>query len=308
MSTKKVLLALAAWLVLVLAAPHASADEQSDVAKARAAYEAKNYDDADRRLWALLNPETGTLRDPGLRTQARMYWAATMLAKKNTQDASKIFETLLLDDPSFEPDPLSFPGDVIDAFIDTRKRIVDKINAAKAEQARQAAERKAREEEEKRRAAERLRLLERLATEEKVTEHHSRWVALIPFGVGQFQNGQKVLGWVFLGTEAACLVGAAVAFPFYVYNRGRALALVGSNPDADPLKSYRDRANTASLVNGVLNLSAAVVAVVGIVHAEVTFAPDPVEVRKRPLPPMGGGAPVIAPTTGGAVFGWQGRF
>ncbi len=307
MPTKRALFVLATSFALAVASP-AFADDQTDVAKARAAYEAKNYDDADRRLWSMLNPDSGTLKDAGLRTQARMYWAATMLARKNPQEAADQFEKLLLDDPSFEPDPLSFPSEVIDAFIDTRKRIIDKINAAKAEQAKMQAERRAREEEDKRRAAARVRLLEKMATEEKITERHSRWIAMIPFGVGQFQNGQKALGWTFLGAEAAFLIGAAVAFPFYVYNRSHAETARGSNPDADPLKSYRERANTASVVNGALNVAFAASAVVGIVHAQLTFVPQTDEMKKRPLPQVSGVSPTVAPVQGGGVLGLAGRF
>jgi hypothetical protein len=304
---KRSLFAFVTSLALAVTSP-AHADDQTDVAKARAAYEAKNYDDADRRLWSMLNPDSGTLKDASLRTQARMYWAATMLARKNPQEAAEQFEKLLLDDPSFEPDPLSFPSEVIDAFIDTRKRIIDKINAAKAEQAKMAAERRAREEEEKRRAAARTRMLEQLATEERITERHSRWIAMLPFGIGQFQNGQKTLGWTFLGTEAAFLLGAVIAFPFYVYNRSQAAPYYGTNADVDPLKSYRERANTASIANGAFNVAFAVTAAVGIVHAQLTFVPQTDEMKKRPLPQVSGVAPTMAPTKGGGVFGLEGRF
>jgi hypothetical protein len=309
MPNKRALFALATSFALAVSvATPAYADDQTDVAKARAAYEAKNYDDADRRLWSMLNPDSGTLKDAALRTQARMYWAATMLARKNPQEAAEQFEKLLLDEPSFEPDPLSFPSEVIDAFIDTRKRIIDKINAAKTEQARMQAERRAREEEEKRRAGERMRLLEKMATEEKITERHSRWVAMLPLGVGQFQNGQKTLGWTFLAAESAFLLGAVIAFPFYVYNRSHAGDFLLSNPDVDPLKSYRERANTASIVNGVFNVAFAVTAVVGIVHAQVTFVPHTDEMKKRPLPQVSEVSPTIAPAQGGGVFGLAGKF
>lgn len=282
----KPLLVLAAALAVLLASPRARADDQSDVSKARAAYEAKNYEDAERRLRAMLDPDTGTLRDPNLRTQARMYWGATLLALKRAPEASAVFETLLLDDPSFEPDPLSFPGEVIDAFIDTRKRIIDKINAAKIEQARLAAERKAREEEERRRAAERLRLLEKLATEQKVTERHSRWVAAIPFGVGQFQNGQKALGFAFLGSEALFLAAGAITIPFYRDQRGNGFDAY-SQGDNQRATAYFDRANNLRIANFALFGAFAFTAIVGILHAELTFVPDVVETKKRPLPTVG---------------------
>jgi hypothetical protein len=113
---------------------------------------------------------------------------------------------------------------------------------------------------------------------------------------------------VFLGVEAAFLVGAGVAFPFYVYNRGRAANFYGRvEPSQDPLASYIDRANTASLVNGVFNVAFAVTAVTGIVHAQVTFVPQFDEVKKRPLPRVGV-APVVAPARGGGVLGLEGTF
>ena len=301
----KFLLALAVAFSVALSAPHARADDQSDVAKARAAYEAKNYEDAERRLRAMLEPDPGTLKDPTLRSQARMYLGATLWSLKKSREALALFEKLLLDDPSFEADPLSFPGDVIDVFIDTRKRIIDKINATKAEHARQAAERKAREEEEKRRAAERLRLLEKLATEEKITERHSRWIAAIPFGVGQFQNGQTALGWTFLGTETAFLVGAAVAFPFFIYNKEQAYDL--SAPDK-ARAIYLHRANAAVLTNRLLNGAFAVTAVIGILHAQLTFVPEAAETKKRPIPTVSGLTPIVAPQRGGGVLGIEGRF
>ena len=115
-------------------------------------------------------------------------------------------EQLLLAEPSFEPDPLTFPSDVLDLFFDVRTKIRDRLNAAAEASARREAERRAREETERRRAAERVRLLERLAAEEKTTVRSSRWVASVPFGVGQMQNGDHALGWSLFGVEAL-LVG-----------------------------------------------------------------------------------------------------
>jgi tetratricopeptide (TPR) repeat protein len=291
---------------LTLGVPLAArADDQSDVAKARAAYEAKNYDDAEKRLRAMLDPETGTLKDPSLRTQARMYWGATMLALKRKDEASAMFEKLLLDDPSYEPDPLSFPSDVIEVFIDTRKRIIDKINAAKAEQARLAAERRAREEDEKRRAKDYQGKLEKQASEERITERHSRWLALLPFGVGQFQNGQTVLGGIFLTSQMLMLLGGAVAIPVYTYNRGRAYDhwTQGQDPATDPIKGYLDRANAAKFVSVGFDIAFVATAAIGVVHAQLTFVPESVEVKKRPLPSVG-----FTPTSGGGVLGLQGKF
>ena len=186
--------------LLLLAGGVARADEQSDLEKVRAAYLAHQYDDAERRLRAMLDPMHGTLHDAPLVSQARMYLAAVLLAKAKREDAGAIFERLVLDDPQFEPDPLSFPTDVIDLFIDTRSRLRDRLNAQAQERARFEAQARAREGEKKRREVERVAMLEKLAAEETVTQVHSRWIALVPFGAGQFQNGKSALGWAFLGT------------------------------------------------------------------------------------------------------------
>ena len=45
--------------------------------------------------------------------------------------------------------------------------------------------------------------LEKLASEETVIHVNSRWLALVPFGVGQFQNRQTALG------EDSAILGAA---------------------------------------------------------------------------------------------------
>jgi hypothetical protein len=305
MAFKTVLRAGCLAITLVLAAGAARADDASDLAKARAAYEARNYEEADRRIKSMLDPDTGTLKDPSLRSRARVVWGAALLGLHRPAEASAVFESLLLDDPAFEPDPLSFPSDVVEAIIDTRKRIIDKINLAKADQVRLVAERKAREEEEKRRAAEHLRLVEKLASEETVIERHSRWRALVPFGVGQFQNGQDALGWTLLVSESVMLAGAIVAFPFWYYNRGRVNDLAGADATKDPLRSYVSRANAAEAANWIFNGAFGALWAIGVLHAEATFVPDAKETRKRQI---GRVVPLIEPQRGGGVLGIRGSF
>ena len=50
-------------------------------------------------------------------------------------------------------------------------------------------------------------MLEKMSSEETVTTVHSRWIALAPFGTGQFQNGKTTLGWVFFALSATFLAG-----------------------------------------------------------------------------------------------------
>jgi hypothetical protein len=303
------LLAVAALsLAFACVSVPARADEQTEFEKARAAYEAKNYDDADKRFRALL---TGGVHDPALLDDARMYMAAILFARGQQPDAAALVEKLLLDHPEYEPDPLRFPQDVINFFIDTRRKILDKIAKAKADRARQEEIARQNERLQKERAAKRLALLEKMAGEEIEIEQHSRLFALLPFGAGQFQNGQKALGWIFLGSESALFAAASITFPIYrvqlansadAYNQGQ----------LTQAQEWRDRAMTTRTWNLVLFGAFAATAVGGILHAQLTFVAERTVVRTRPIPNVAL-TPQIVPlatergVTGGTL-GFSGTF
>jgi hypothetical protein len=288
----------------------ARADEQSEVDKVRAAYLAQKYDDAEIRLREMVDPKHPSLHDPALVSQARMYLAAVLIAKKQPDQATPVFERILIDDPDFEPDLLSFPTEVIDQFIDTRSRLRERLNALAQERARKEVERKMREEDEKLHEVARVAMLERLAGEEKVTTVNSRWLALVPFGTGQFQNGDRALGWFFLATESACIVGTGVTVPIFLTDLEYRSDAYRAG-DITRTNEYTDRANIVRTVDLSLVGAFAVTAVVGVVQAQVAFVPEVVEVRKRPLPNVSWTAtPTIAPSMDakGAVVGVIGRF
>ncbi len=302
--------ALVAFVAVLLVGAGARADEQADLDKVRASYLARQYDDAEKRLHAMLDPNVGTLHDPALVTQARMYMAAVLLAKHKPDEAGTVLERLLLDDPQFEPDPLSFPTQAIDLFFDTRARLRDELNAKAVQRARIEAAAKAHEEDLKRREAARVAMLEKLSTEETVTTLHSRWVGLVPFGTGQFQNGKTTLGWVFLTLESALLVGAAITVPIYLVDlQGRSDAYRrGQNGEA---QQYIDRAYGVFYTNLALNGAFAAASIVGVIEAEMNYVPSVVEVRHRTIPPLAPGpTPLVAPSPDGhgAIVGFVGRF
>ncbi len=172
----------------------ARADALSDLEKAHNAYVAHKYDDAETRLRALLDPRAGTLKDADNIADARMYLGATLLAQGKKADGEAIFAQLLRDKPDYQPDSLRVTLQATDALIDVRARMREELAASMAEKVRQAQDEKAKIEGERQRAAMHLALLEKLASEETVVQHNSRWLALVPFGVGQFQNEQTVAG------------------------------------------------------------------------------------------------------------------
>jgi hypothetical protein len=284
---------LAAFLV-ALGDP-ARADAVSDLEKAHNAYVAHKYDDAAARLRALLDPNAGTLKDADNIADARMYLGASLLAQNKKADAEQVFEQLLRDKPDYQPDSLRVTLQAIDALIDVRSRMREELASIQAERVRQAQEQKAKLDAERQKAVLRLAMLEKLASEETVIETNSRWLALIPFGVGQFQNRQTALGWTFLATESLLIVGSAVSQLVMIYNVNQMNAAAASG--STTAQGYHDRAEEAYIATDIFTAGFAVVALAGIIHAQATFVPEHVTVRERPLPQVSL-TPLLLPLVG----------
>ena len=133
-----------------------------------------------------------------------------------------------------------------------------------------------------------------MASEEKITVRNSRLVALLPFGAGQFQNGDPVLGWTFLVTEASLVVATGITVPMYAYHRGRAEDVAAAN-DFRTAQLYQDRADNIRTVNLSLVGAFAALAITGVVQANLAYVPETVETKKHDLPPVSRIAPVLAP-------------
>lgn len=280
--------------VVLMSGRTAFAQGRVEVEKARAAYLARNYSEAEERLRVLIDPKTG-LKEISLLSQARMYLGAVVLAQGKRDAAVDGFEKMILEDPSFEPDPLSFPGDVVNLFFDVRGQLQEKIRQAAQNAARLEAARRMRAEEERRRHDAWLAQVKQMATEEKVTVRHNRLIAFLPFGVGQFQNGDRVLGWTLLATEAACIVGTGVTVPMFSYARGRAEDEARSGDLERQAQLYQDRADNIRTVNLSFAGAFAALAITGIVQANLAYVSETVEIRKRELPPLSRLMPVLAP-------------
>jgi hypothetical protein len=277
-------LGAAAVVALVLLDPGAArADERTDIEKAYSAYVGHNYEEAEARLRALLDAKAGTLKDPDNVADARMYLGAVLVAEGKKDQAATLFEGLLVDKPDYEADPLRVSTQAIDAFLDVRARMRSVLSNLKAERVRKEQEVRAKEEAERQKAAARLATLEKLAGEEVVRTKHSRWIALLPFGAGQFQNGQTALGAGFLAGEALLAAGSGIAAGITIYDANAAHdALLRNIPTAPTYNSY---AQTAAWVSNGLTAGFVVVALAGIIQAQIAFVPESAaEVRKRPVP------------------------
>jgi hypothetical protein len=304
----------------VLGGGVARADALSDLEKAHNAYVAHKYEDAENRLRALLDPRTGTLKDADNVADARMYLGASLLAQGKKTDADAVFQQLLRDKPEYQPDPLRVTLQATDALIDARSRMREELTASLEEKVRQAQEEKAKIEGERQRAALRLAMLEKLAGEETIVTRNSRWLALLPFGVGQFQNGQTGLGVAFLATESLLVAGSAVGQILTNYNENQMNDALRSG--STTASGYHDRAVDAYLASNLFTAGFAIVAIAGIVHAQFTFVPERIEVRPRLLPPSLASSlsPILLPLVGrtgsagheegafGAILGVRGSF
>jgi len=283
------------------AAPVAEAvDEQSEFEKGRNAYRAQKYEEADARFLKMLDPEHGTLHDKVLIRQARMYRAASLIALHHDEDAAFLFELILTEDKAYEPDPLAFPTEVVNAFIDTRARLREKLEAIQRELYRRAAERRASELAAKEREAARIKMLEKLAGEAFVTQKHERWVALLPFGVGQFQNGQRAAGWFFLAAEATFVATGIATVPIYYVDLANAKSALGTTDTAQTTavaQAYLDRANVVRYVNLTSYGALAVSAIVGAIQAEVAFVPEYKVTFPRGIPEVAPTSPPHPPTS-----------
>jgi hypothetical protein len=302
---RRSLAAVAVAAALLVGAPRARADAASDLEKAHDAYVARQYDDAEARLKLLLDPKLGALKDPDNIADGRMYLGAVYVAEGKKDDAAKMFDTLLVDKPDYAPDPFRVAKEALDAFRDEQARHREDIAAAQRDRVKKEQEEKAKAEAAHLKEIAHIKWLEEVAGEETVIEHNSRWKALVPFGVGQFQNGQSNLGWLFLIGESVFAVGSIVGAAASVYNSNQAnQALSSSQPAAATV--YNSRALTWAIAGDTLFGLFALTVAGGVVHAEFTFVPERITIRKReiPEPPQLTLSPIVGPMG----LGIQGRF
>jgi hypothetical protein len=143
-----------------------------------------------------------------------------------------------------------------------------------------------------------------LAGQETLVVRHSRWIAMLPFGVGQFQNGQDGLGYAFLVTEAVLAASSVSAGVIYM----SLVADYSPDPTSKDYNNFVSRKDAAFQLSLYSTAALAAVAIGGVIQAETSFVPETREIRTRPIPPP----PPIVPTVGaldnGFVLGLRGRF
>lgn len=286
-------------------------NDTAELARVVSLYEAGKYGDCADSLHRLLSGDSAhPLRDPDVVENARIYHAACLIGSGQTQSADEPLRAAIRQNPQMKPpDSLLFPPPVIDRFLRVRQAMFDVIRKAEEERAKKAQELAARQEARAKRERARVAALERLAQQETLITPHSRWLALVPFGVGQFQNGDKPLGYVFLTSEL--LLAATTLTALGVESH---LVLATSQLDK-PDPSNNTRNNNWKTALDYSSYAWLGVSLIGILEAQLSFVPEQRQVQKRPLPPELRPetsslrvTPSASPVQGGAVFGLSGRF
>ena len=226
----------------------------------------------------------GGFADPKVLERGRLYFASCAVLSGRSEPARVSLRAALEANPLMSPpDSLTFPPPVLALFFEVREEVQSLI--AKEEQA-QGARLRRENEEARRRAADRDKRekeLLRMATEQPVIAKSSRFVASLPFGAGQYQNGNESLGHVFLISEAA-LTGATALSAGLLLSLYSQAASTPQNRVGIPAADY-DKFAAASTVLTLSAFGTLTLAGLGIFEAHMSFQDErQLGVRKRALP------------------------
>jgi hypothetical protein len=257
----------------------ALADAFDRFERGRNEYARGRYADAARVFATLIEDEAVGVEDQPLVLESRKYLGASLLFLDRPGDAAEQFELLLRAEPAYRLDPIAFPAAVLAAFDEVRDRLAKERENAQERAAAEEAERRSEELSLLLEREARLKLLEEIARVERIERPNSRWLALFPFGVGQFRNGHRKAGIFFATTQSAM---AGMAFATFVAH--------AALPSIDDPTQDREKIRSAQRLRAGLNWGSAglftLLYIVSVIDAQVRFVPVRVEERERELPAL----------------------
>ncbi|UJR85945.1 tetratricopeptide repeat protein [Sandaracinus amylolyticus] len=262
-------------MIAVLAPVRARAGDIEDFEIARQAYEQRDFSRAVFYFEQLVGGDVPRLSSPALVAEARKYLGAAYVFVGRREAAREQFERLLREQPTYVLDPLLFPLEVQELFASVRDRL--ELERREAE-ARAAVEARAARERER---AERL--LAFAEEEIRLELPNSRWLALVPFGVGQFQNGDDPLGWTFLLSETA-FAGAAIGALIWHQELSAQVARAQTVGDIDAVQEGNRLLEIAFGIHWAGLGALAAFAIAGIAEAQIRFVPTRVVTQRRRAP------------------------
>jgi tetratricopeptide (TPR) repeat protein len=263
--------------LLFLVALELAAPPTAEFNRGKAAYERAEYSRAIEVLRPLLYPEL-RLETEGQVVEAHRMLGISHLFEKQNELAAQEFRKLLQMRPDYRFDALLDPPQVVDFFNGVLREYEGEL--AQIEQRRKQADL----EERQRREA-----YERAKNGPTVVERHmirnSFTVNFIPFGAGQFQNGQNKKGYAFLISESAlgAISVGAFATNFAVYGfRPKTPCRAQTRGPCRPDYTDQHRSELLTRVQLVSGGLFFAVAAWGIADAILNFQPEvpaPTEIR-----------------------------
>jgi hypothetical protein len=180
--------------------PQGEGEEQlaEQVRIAKRDFEHGDYARAAQRLAQLV--EVGRFQTIELRAEAYRLLGQALLLQSPPREAEahRAFQELLLLEPDTELDPFYVPPRVIEFFEGVKKELASQLAPIRAQRrAEKEQRRRGMEEEAARKRAEdqdRVRRSLQARVERRVIQREF-WVSLLPFGLGQIQNGDRKLGY-----------------------------------------------------------------------------------------------------------------
>jgi tetratricopeptide (TPR) repeat protein len=265
-------------LLCALTCMRASADDLTDFEAARGLYAKRNYAGAVAALHALVGTDPPRVTERLLVMESRKYLAASLLFLGKRDESRAQFRLLLAQEPNYAIDPLAFPTEVVTLFEKVKGELQVQLSEMREQQQRRREEELRLEQERAQKERANLERLFKLAQESETRTENSRWIATIPFGVGQFQNGHKSFGMALAVLEGLSAVGSIAT---YVGHQQVAddHPSQGGERDAARVEALWRTSNQASF--GIF----AALALIGIIDAHVRFVPGRVTHRSRALPP-----------------------
>jgi len=295
--------ALSLIILLLSPCPAQAADQDEQFRFAMNAYDAGDYQEAVKRFRTLINADPPVITKRSLLIDAHLYLGVSLLFTGNITGGEKEFEKLLTLDPDYRLDSVLFPVEIIDTFTVVTNRMKEKLarlaeERQKAEEAARRRELLAREEE--------LRKLEKYYRHE--VEHSSIVLAVLPFGIGQFQNRHKTKAYILLITEVALLAGATVTYILHEDLRNADMNAL-TDEDRNDFEFYDE---IYTYTNWSCLATAGALMIYGLVDSliyyrptiqkleriQVDEVPDHLRKKKAPL----SFTPVISPLGAGAVI------
>jgi hypothetical protein len=271
---------LAAALVLAQNTSRPSPEEDTRAAaeamnRARATFEYGDYPQASKLLSTLV--EAGRFESIQMRAEAYRLLGLSLFYQGRKGEAYSAFLEYLYINPDAEMDPFYVPPAAVAFFEQVKKEAEPRLAPIRAQKRaeQEAQKRLAAEEAERRRQREleeeRKRLAQISPSVERRVVQHEFWVTMMPFGIGQFQNGDRKLGVFFATSEM--LAGATSAGSALLIEQLRSNDSGRFNNSGSGVTQYQtaQRLNIAKWVGAGVFFA---LWAAGAIHAAIHFKPE----------------------------------